>query len=167
MKQVILHLILFWTALPSYGQSTRVDEINDEVKAIDSDVTIKIKEFDAAEVYGHTSDGGGKIKIYQKDGQIRKIEEQTGLSFGRITTIIYLVDSKPILITDREENFKRNDDGSFNYSSLREVFEARLYMADGELVDAIKKGARAMSEGTDEVGEYLSKIEMAEGLIHE
>ncbi len=157
--------MLLWIVPMTYGQSGQIDQINAKVKTIDSDSELTNKEFDATEVYGHAFDGGGEIKVYVSNDQLHKFEEQIGLSFGRITTIIYLKDDEPILIIDCEENFRRNDDGSFDYSSLNKVFETKIYVADGDSIKTIKEGERIMSDSRNGVEKYFQKIEMAKGLL--
>ena len=158
-------MILLWIASATYGQSDPVDLIDADVKAIDSNSELTIDEFDAAKVYEHAFDGGGEIEIYQLNGQIQKIHEQIGLSFGRITTIIYLENSEPILIIDREENFKRNDNGSFDYSTLDKVFEAQIYVSNGNPIKTNQEGDRVMTDKNTGLNQYRQKIEIAEGLI--
>ena len=165
MKKVLLNLILLWVTSATYGQSDLIDQISADVKAIDSNSELTIDEFDPTKVYGNAFDGGGEIEIYQLDGQIQKIHEQIGLSFGRITTIIYLENSEPILIIDREENFKRKDDGSFDYSTLNQLFEAQIYVSNGKPIKTDQEGSRVMTDKSTGIDKYLQKIEMAEGLL--
>ena len=165
MKKVLLNLMLLWIASATYGQSDPIDQISANVEAIDLNSELTIDEFDATKVYGHAFDGGGEIEIYQLDGQIQKIHEQIGLSFGRITTIIYLENSKPILIIDREENFKRKDDGSFDYSTLNKVFEAQIYISNGKPIKTDQEGDRVMTDKSTDLNKYHQKIEIAEGLL--
>ena len=119
----------------------------------------------SGKIYKHPFQVEARLKIYQLNGQIQKIHEHIGLSFGRITTIIYLENSEPILIIDREENFKRNDNGSFDCSTLDKVFEAQIYVSNGNPIKTNQEGDRVMTDKNTGLNQYRQKIEIAEGLI--
>src|SRR5688572_23032682 len=100
-KFTTILLILLAQTIVLFGQPDSLKAIDAEVNRIDSNPNLTIKEFDANEAHGRVFDGGGFIKIYLVNNEIKKIEENLGLSFGRIGTIIYFSDGQPIKIVDR------------------------------------------------------------------
>ena len=169
MKKVsAILLILLGQAILVHGQSDSLKTIDFEVEKINSNRHLTVKEFDANAAYGQVFDGGGVIKIYLDNNEIKKIEEQIGLSFGRLGTTIYFFKGKPIKIIDREENFKlKSDQATFDYSILDQVFEAIIYIFDwdSDRSHAVIKGKRNKSEGTCAIFEYEGTIDTARKLL--
>ena len=146
----------------SLGQLTTITQIEDEVREIEELKNIDIKEFDVNKFYDRIFDGGGIIKVFLRNEEIVKIEEKIGLSYGRITTIIYLKNDIPIQIVDREENFKfKEDQTSLDYSTLNQVFEATVYIFDWDYdkSEIVTTGERNLSEGTCSTFEYEPLID--------
>ena len=167
-KFATIILILLGPVIIALGQTDSLKIIDKEVEKINSNRNLTIKEFDANEAYGRVFDGGGRIKIYLDNNEIKKIEEQIGLSFGRIGTTIYFSKGKPIKITDSEENFKlKSDQTPFDYSQLERVFEATIYIFDWDLDrnQTMIKGKRNLSEGTCAIFEYEGTIDTAKKLL--
>lgn len=132
------------------AQTDLVSTIDKQVEQINSDRGLIRKQFNANQVYDKIFDGGGQIDVYLRGEQLVKIEESIGLSYGLVTTIIYLKDGHPIKIIDREENYITKDDQSgFDYSKLTLVFEASIYVVNWDNDDSKikKKGERKFSEG--------------------
>lgn len=168
MRQTILTIVLSGLYFYCFGQDERTKQIDITVGLINNNDNLIVNEFDANGVYNQTFDGGGTIKIYSDKGNISKIEQEIGLSFGRLTTIIYLTNGKPIQIIDREENFKLKDDNTtLDYSKLTRVFEATIYVFNWDNDDSkiINKGKRVLSEGTCSNFEYEPLIGIAEKLL--
>ncbi|WGH75639.1 hypothetical protein P8625_00310 [Tenacibaculum tangerinum] len=162
---IILTLIGFL----AFGQEHNLDRIENEVKSIESDSTLQKMEFDWVELTGITTDGGGILKVWRNEKQIRKIVEEIGLSYGRIRTIIYLNNGNPIKIIETEENFGRKND-ELNYEELSEVYREIIYVFDWENDNAeIKRtGKRNMSEGSCSMYELAESVmERAEKAIKE
>jgi hypothetical protein len=161
---IILTLIGFVT----FGQENKLDRINNEVNLINSDSTLIESEFDWAELTGITTDGGGILKMWQNQNQICKIVEEIGLSYGRVSTVIYLESDTPIKIIETEENFG-NKDGEINYNELNEVFRANIYIFDWENDDGkIERiGKRVLSEGSCSTFDYETIIARAKKAIEQ
>lgn len=144
------------------GQQSRIDSLEQVVKSIDNDVELRLTEFDMVEIRDRATDGGWMIEVYSDQNEIKKVKEEIGLSFGRITTIIYLDNEKPIKIIDREENFAWNkEESGWDYSELNLVFQEDIYVFDWNMADtdSIVKGKRNLSEETCGVFEYESLLE--------
>ncbi|MDN4167095.1 hypothetical protein QWY31_16410 [Cytophagales bacterium LB-30] len=166
--RVLLTIILGGLYFICHGQDERVSRINNVIRQINKNDKLTITEFDANEVYGQVSDGGGIIKVYSDKKEIIKIEQEIGVSFGRLTTIIYVTAGKPIKIIDREEIFKFKDDQTgWDYTKLTKVFEATIYIFDWDIDDSkvIYNGKRVLSEGTCSNFEYEPLLETVQKLI--
>ena len=153
----------------AFGQTDSLEIIDVEVHKINANQNLTIKEFDANEAYERIFDGDGLIRIYLDNNEIKKIEEEIGLSFGRIGTAIYFSKGEPIKIIDTEENFKlKSDQATFDYSKLDKVFEATIYIFDWDLDrnQTMIKGKRNLSEGTCAIFEYEGTIDTAKKLLN-
>ncbi len=142
--------------------------IDKQVEQINLDKGLTKKEFNANQVYDKIFDGGGQINVYQKGGQLIKIEESIGLSYGLVTTIIYLKGGLPIKIIDREENYKIKDDQTgLDYTKLNQVFEASIYVVNWDKDDSkiIKKGERKFSEGVCSNLDYEPLVDRVKKLL--
>ncbi len=125
-----------------------IDESNDLIKT----------EFDWNEITGTATDGGGTLTVWQNKNYIIKIEQEIGLSYGRIRTIIYLDKGVPIKIIDTEENF------GYDKSELNEVFKGTIYVFewenDNSKIERI--GKRVLSEGSCSTFDHEPVLERAE-----
>ena len=64
--------------------------IDKRVESITSYPALIETEFDWVELTGIVTDGGGILKVWRAGNQIVKVYEEIGLSYGRISTSIYL-----------------------------------------------------------------------------
>ena len=170
MKNIILTIFLSGLYFSTVGQDERTKQIDILVGQINKSGRLTLKEFDANRVYNQIFDGGGTIKVYSDKNVISKIEQEIGLSYGRLTTIIYLTNGKPIQIIDREENFKLKDDKStLDHSNLNQVFEATIYVFNWDKDDSkvTSKGKRVQSEGTCSNFEYEPLIDAVKKLMED
>jgi hypothetical protein len=167
-KFAAILLILFGQAIVVSGQADTIRIIDQQVEKINANRNLTVREFDANEVYGRVFDGGGFVKIYLENNEIKKIEEEIGQSFGRVGTIIYFSNGKPIKVIDTEENFKlKADQSAFDYTKLVKVFEAAIYIFDWDLDRSETKieGKRILSDGTCATFEYDAKIDVVKELL--
>jgi hypothetical protein len=163
-------IVIFLIGLYSFcvGQTAHTNEIDIAVRQINANNKLTLNKFNANEVYNKTFDSGGTIAVYSDKDHILKIEQEIGLSFGRLTTTIYLTNGKPIQIIDREENFKFKDDNTtLDRTKLIQVFKATIYVLDWEKDDSkmITEGKRVLSEGTCSNFEYEPLIDAAKKLV--
>ncbi|SHK08137.1 hypothetical protein [Pseudozobellia thermophila] len=168
-KSLFISLLLLVQVFPVNGQSDSIVLIQRTVDKIENDANLTIKEFDATEVYKQAFDGGGKIELYVDKKGLRKIEQEIGVSFGRLTTVVYFENGQPIKLIDREENFKwLEDQTGWDYSELNKVFQADIYIFDWELDNnkTIEEGKRNLSEGSCAVFEYEPFIELGKELTN-
>lgn len=167
-KSIFISILLLFLAITVNGQSDSIYLIQKIVDNIDSDPNLVIKEFDVSEVYKQAFDGGGKITLYSNSIGLRKIKQEIGVSFGRLTTIVYFDNGEPVKFIDREENFKELvDQTGWDYSELNQVFQADIYVFDWETNNSktIKEGKRNLSEGSCAIFEYEPLIELGQELM--
>jgi hypothetical protein len=164
----LLTIILSGLCLFCVGQNERTKQIDVAVGLINSHARLTLKEFDAKEIYKQNFDGGGVIKLYSEEGKVRKIEQEITLSFGRVTTIVYLENLEPIQIIEREEDYVFKDDQTtLDHSKLNQVFEAIIYVIDWDKDDSfvVIEGKRVLSEGTCSNYEYEPLIDIAQKVL--
>lgn len=169
VNSVLILVLVLFINFTSQGQDSRISRIDEIVKEIDVNTKLTVREFDASEVYGKSLHGEGIIKVYSQVNEILKIEQEIDVSFGRLTTIMYLESVKPIQIIEKEENFKiKEDQSSMDYTILTEVFKATIYILDWETDNSkvIYSGKRVLSEGTCSNFEYGPLLEEAQKLIN-
>mgnify|MGYP003676888110 CR=1 FL=1 len=161
---IILTLIGFVT----FGQENKLDRIESEVNSINSDSTLTKSEFDWAKLTGIKTDGGGILKVWRNRNQIIRIYEEIGLSYGRVSTEIYLDNGEPIKIIETEENFRRSDQG-MEYDELNQVFKAEVYVIDWENDKSkiVRTGERNFSEGNCSTFDYEPIIERAKKAVEQ
>ena len=137
----------------------RIDKM---VESITSNPALIETEFDWVELTGIATDGGGILKVWRAGNQIVKVYEEIGLSYGRISTSVYLQNGVPIKIIETEENFKLTDQGFVN-EELKEVFRAEVYVFDWENDKArvVRTGERHRSEGNCSTFDYEPTLERA------
>lgn len=147
-------------------QTNRIALIEKKVTEIESDATLTEVEFDLLELTGRVTDGGGMLKLWRNQNQTQKIIQEVGLSFGRISTTVYLENKIPIKVIETEENFESNN-GELDYSKLNEVFKATSYFFDWEQDDSNieLKGKRVLSQGNCTAIDYKPILEMAKKAI--
>jgi len=158
MRNAIL-LIFTTFGLLAFGQEYNIDQIENEVKVIETDSALKKTEFDLEE-FGIFRDGGGILKVWHDGKQICKIIQEIGLSYGQIHITIYLFNGIPVKIIEVEENFELTSDG-LNYEKLNEVYRQITYVFDwyNDNAYSIRTGKRNMSEAS------CSMYELAESMI--
>lgn len=166
-RNPILISLLFLLQANLMAQSNTSVEIKEKVQQIEQDSTLNEVEKDAYEIYKEAYDGGGYVKVWFDSIAVRKIERQIGLSYGRVTTIIYLEKGIPIKIIEREENFQKDQDSIFIYgTTLSLVFEAEIFVLNWNKDESETKstGKRVLSEGTCAYFEYEPLLELGERL---
>jgi len=136
--------------------------INEKATEIENNTKLTQAEYNLSEFVEIITDGGGILKVWRHDNQIYKIHEEVGLSYGRITNIIYLDNDLPIKIIETEENFG-NKNGEIDYNELKEVFRANIYVFDWENddVEIEQIGKRVLSEGSCSTFDYEPIIKRA------
>lgn len=166
MKQSFV-IILALIGFLSFAQENKTSEIDKLVESIKVDSTLIKSEFDWVELTGITTDGGGILKVWWNRNQIVRVYEEIGLSYGRISTSIYLQNGTPIKIIEIEENFNQTNP-SVNYDKINEVFRAEIYVFDWEKDNSKveRTGERNMSEGNCSTFDYEPIIERAKNAVN-
>jgi len=160
---VIVLTLVGFLSFAQVNETVRIDKLVESIKA---DSTLTESEFDWVKLTGIATDGGGILKVWRNRNQIVKVYEEIRLSYGRISTEIYLNNGEPIKIIEIEENFSLTNHG-VEYDELNEVFRAVIYLFDWESdkskIERI--GERNMSEGNCSSFDYEPIIERAKKAI--
>jgi hypothetical protein len=154
------------TESEEFNQNKDLKRINEKVNEIENNAKLQMTEYDFAELTGIATDGGGILTVWENDNQISKIDEEIGLSYGQVKTVIYLEKGLPIKIIETEENFS-SINGELNYNELIEVFRANIYVYDWENdTSKIERiGKRILSEGSCSTFDYEPILERAKKAI--
>jgi hypothetical protein len=114
-----------------------------------------------------TTDGGGELIGYFKNGQIEKITISIGLSYGIETYHYYFTNGQLIFIYELLDGFIYNDSTSkFDYTKTEINFIGRYYFKDNKLIDSETTGHNRFENDTldiettlvQEMNEYLDKL---------
>jgi hypothetical protein len=89
----------------------------------------------------HTTDGGGELTGYFKNGELVKIKEWIGLSSCINITEYYLQSNKLIFTYTEGSEFPYNDSlESIDYKKPVRTMECRFYYENNKLIKSILKG---------------------------
>jgi len=126
-----------------------IESIQKKVKSIDDEKDYQVKTLDNEWFVARNivRDNGVIIDGYVKDGQISKITEKIGLSYGVRIYEYYLVDKKLIYVNEKEDYYPYdNDSSTFNYAKLESGFEAHHYFHENKLVQTKISGEKKFPE---------------------
>jgi hypothetical protein len=130
MRLVYIMASLF-SCLLTYSQEnkTNIDKIRHTVEQINKDSGYSKKVLSNEEFLEHTTDGGGELTGYFKNGQLVKIREWIGLSSCINITEYYLHSNKLIFTYTKGSEFDYNDSSeSFDYKKPVRTMECRFTM---------------------------------------
>jgi len=116
-------------------------------------VTLKNEEFMA-----QTTDGGGELIGYFKNGQIQKITRKIGLSYGIETYDYYFTNGQLIFVYEILAGFVYNDQTSkFDYTKTKINFIGRYYFKNNKLIDSETTGHNRFEDNAIDIETTLSK----------
>ncbi|MFD0976780.1 hypothetical protein [Salinimicrobium gaetbulicola] len=168
MKFKLIIVFIFFN-LTAFSQDVTVKEIDNYIGSVDSNSSLKLNEYDWNEITGSHIDHGATLKIWKLEGEIVKIEEQFGASYGRYTRLTYLKNNKPIKGIETEENFEFNND-DIDYSNLNiqfkmEIFVTRFNDLIGEYeFDVIEEGKRMATDPYCDLNSFFTIIDEIDDL---
>ena len=117
--------LIFCLIISLFTQAQELDSVAIKaiVQHIENTEELDSTFHDWSQLTGVVTDGGAELISWRKNGEVVKVFQQVGLSFGRLTTTIYLQDSNPIMAIETEENFGIDDQGEIDYTSLKVVYQ--------------------------------------------
>lgn len=125
-----------------------IEDIQKKVWAIDFEKNYQTKVLNNEKFLDHMTDGGGQLTGYFKDGQINKVVEWLGLSYGTKTFNYYFFDGRLILVNEKEEDFPDiSNSGTLDYTKVEFAFEGNYYFNEEKLIDQKTNGQKRFSEG--------------------
>ena len=161
--------LIFCLNISLYAHAQELDSIAIKaiVQQIENTAELDSMVHDWSQLTGVVTDGGAELISWRNNGEVVKVIQQVGLSFGRMTTTIYLQDSKPIMAIEIEENFSVDDHGEIDYTSLKVVYqEINFYYKEDPVVsgeydlDYRSMGKRVLSEQYCTTSELLYPLEL-------
>lgn len=146
-----LTFLLFNLLAFSQENKTSIDNIRYAVEYINKDSGYSKKVLSNEEFLEHTTDGGGELTCYFKNGELVKIREWIGLSSCINITEYYLQTDKLIFAYTEGSEFAYNDSlESFDYKKPVRTMECRFYYENGKLIKSILKGESRCSGKPDQ-----------------
>jgi len=132
--------VSFLTAL-GQDKARIVSDIRKEFKIINNDTTLKKVVLSDEEFLAHTTDGGGQLTGFYKEGQLRKIVSWIGLSNGNEIFEFYFTNSKLIFVYEQFNSFiyDRKQE-TLRLDTTERTFEGRYYFKNDKLIDQITTG---------------------------
>lgn len=121
-------LFLLSLSFSCYSQELDSVMIKNLVHEIENNRGLDSANHNWSEMTGVYPDGGFEFVTWYNGEELVKVYLQVGLSYGRLTTIIYLDDSKPIMTIETEENFNLNNEGEIDLSRLNLVFREVTFL---------------------------------------
>ena len=171
MRILLIFLSVLWlSSIKTSAQANLQNLINQKVAAIDSNKQLLQKTFEAKEIYYQTSDGGGFLTITHLENKCYKIEQEIGLSYGRVTQIVYLENDVPIKILEKEENFTWIENtSSWDYSTLNTVYKSEVYILDWaqNTAEFVEVGKRVFTSESYDLTAYEPLLELSTELMNE
>lgn len=137
-----------------------INDIQKKVRLIDIENNYQIKTLKNEQFLGQMTDGGGELIGYFKDGEIKKIKEILGLSYGVKTYEYYFSNEQLILVYEKDENFPYDDKiQSLDQTKLKLAFEGHYYFKNEKLINKQTTGIKRFSEGDNiNMEEFFLKV---------
>lgn len=144
VAKFIITILVTLSLTASYGQSTEqlISNIRTEFKRINSSEELDQIRLSNEEFMEHMTDGGGSLTGYFENGNLVKIVEWIGLSFGNREIEYYLKNDSLFFAFEVESRFADKEGGllaEFDYSKLVTAFEGRYYFNNTELIKKIEQ----------------------------
>jgi len=159
MRRVAVSLLLML-----FGGKNAFTQVDERVKSIQQFVSLvnheknyTIKNLEAEEFMDHTTDGGGELTGYFKNGELIKIVEWIGLS-SCITVFEYYIQNKSLVFVYGQEKIFSYSDSlqTFDPSVQTVGMECRFYFNKEKIFKKKLKGATRCSQPPIEITEkYL------------
>jgi hypothetical protein len=141
-----LTLLLFGLLIFAQTENNMLNKIRKAVEHINNDSGYAIKKLDNEEFLEHTTDNGGQLTGYFKNGQLVKIIEWIGLSSCVDITEYYLQNNKLIFAyTKGSESPYIDSLQTFDHGTINETMECRFYFSNNKIVKTILKGSTRCS----------------------
>ena len=140
MRTLYIFIFLL-SSLLTYSQENSIEKIRHAVGQINKDSGYSKKVLNNEEFMGESSDGGGQLTGYFKNGELVKIKEWIGLSSCINITEYYLQSGKLIFTYTEGKDFVYSDlSKKFNPQKQTLTMECRFYFENDKLVKNTFKG---------------------------
>ncbi len=132
--------------LPSFAlaqtKETQIKVIRQAFQQINSDPNLKKVVLDSEAFMEQTTDGGGELTGFYKDGQLVKIIEWIGLSDGNRVVEFYLKDGELFFVYGQFKAWVYNANrDEFDHSKTRTIFEGRYYFNRQKIIEKKLNGS--------------------------
>ena len=159
-------IILTLIGILAFGQESKIAEIDNQTKSIDSDSELIESNINLI--------NESKLKIWHKEKRIFKIVQEKNVDYGKIKSEIYLAGNKPIKIVEFESTYFFLTDSIAKikgYSiDIEENFKAISYITNWNKKqrELIVSGEPTEKKNISyDLNKYIGIIKKAEKLINE
>jgi hypothetical protein len=163
LRIIILLLLTLGILTTAFGQTkeNKIKDIRNKFQTINSDTGYSTKTLINEQFLENMPDGGSELTGYFKNGQIKKIFEQIGISYCIRTFEYYFWDERLIFVYEKEEDFPFDEaTGSLDFTKTELSFEGRYYFDSGKLFETKVTGQKriAYDKEMDLEKEFLAKV---------
>lgn len=140
--------LFFTTSLFSQTKADQVKEIQRKFKHINSDTGYQVRTLEGEQFLEQTTDGGGQLSGYFKQGQVRRIVESVGLSYGMLITEYYFWDGQLFFVYEKEADYPYVDSlQEIDHTTLIPAFEGRYYFTGRKIFETKYSGRKRFPDG--------------------
>lgn len=141
----VLALLLLDICIQAQSTKDRILQIRNDFVEINTDTALKKLSLSDEEFLENIPDGGGELTGYYKNGELVKLTEWIGLSYGNSTREFYFKRGRLFFVFEQFASFIQNEEG-LDKSQTKTTFEGRYYIHQGRLIDKKIKGRRTIED---------------------
>jgi hypothetical protein len=101
------------------------------------------------------TDGGSTLTGYFSNGELIKISEWVGLSYGVIQQHFYFAKERLVFVSQTEDYFYTDTAGT-DHSKFENDFRSEFYFTAEKLLEQVSSGSRRFNEEKDKEAELLT-----------
>lgn len=149
-----------------FVDSNLIKKIHLIVKSIDDHTFKDSVELENEDFLENMTDGGGSLTGYFNNGELVKIKEWVGLSYGIIQHSFYFRKGQLAYVLETEDDFYVNDSFQKDYTKFGQHFRGDYYFSDNKLAGMLTLGHnRFEDDANDPEKEFLSTASQYRKLI--
>jgi hypothetical protein len=142
-----------------FDDTIRIKEIQEYVTRMDKYKFKDSLELENEDFMENMTDGGGSLTGYFKNGELLKIKDWVGLSYGVMQHSFYFNEGQLVFVYETEDYFYVSDSSGIDLSKFGQHFRGDYYFANNKLVDMVTLGHnRFEDENNNPEREFLKAV---------